>query len=361
MLTLFKITKKDLIEKKKCLICSNSKLKIISQIYFQNRFIFFATAMCKKCGFVFRNIHPSNKWFSSQYQKRSNIQSKSKLGISLEYEKLRIFRYKQLYNFLKKKDISFKNLIDIGCATGLGLKIFQKANIKVLGIDTDKTRINFGRKKGINLKHNNIFDLREKKKFDLVIFLHTLEHLTDPQKAVKRIVKFMHHNSYIYIEVPNFKNLVRSWEDSIYLAHLSNFSESNLIYFLKKNNLEIIFQTFPQTDNGEFNLGFLCKKKTEKKKNKIKIVYRTPKLDKYKNNGKNNKLQIPYKINLDKINDISFAYKIESADIYKKLNDNFKRQLIYDRKIKKYVIQNKTFFYKEKKNKFLKSLKYKSF
>ena len=66
-------------------------------------------------------------------------------------------------------------------------------------------------------------------------------------------------------------------------------------------------------------------------------------------------------LNLDKINDISFAYKIESADIYKKLNDNFKRQLIYDRKIKKYVIQNKTFFYKEKKNKFLKSLKYKSF
>ena len=33
----------------------------------------------------------------------------------------------------------------------------------------------------------------------------------------------MHNNSYIYIEVPNFKNLVRSWDDSIYLAHLSNF------------------------------------------------------------------------------------------------------------------------------------------
>ena len=51
----------------------------------------------------------------------------------------------------------------------------------------------------------------------------------------------MHKNSYIYIEVPNFKNLVRSWDDSIYLAHLSNFSERNLIYFLQKNNLEIIF------------------------------------------------------------------------------------------------------------------------
>ena len=65
----------------------------------------------------------------------------------------------------------------------------------------------------------------------------------------------MHKNSYIYIEVPNFKNLVRSWDDLIYLVHLSNFSERNLIYFLQKNNLEIIFQTFSNR-KCEFNLVF---------------------------------------------------------------------------------------------------------
>ena len=118
--------------------------------------------MCGKCGFIFRNVHPSNTWFSKQFSRRSRIQSKSKLGINLEYEKLRIFRYNQLFNFLKK-NIKFKNLIDIGCATGSGLKVFKKSNIEVLGIDTDKTRIKFGRKKGINLKCKNIFDLNEKK------------------------------------------------------------------------------------------------------------------------------------------------------------------------------------------------------
>ena len=94
---------------------------------------------------IFRNIHPSNNWFSKQFSRRSRIQSKSKLGINLEYEKLRIFRYNQLFNFLKK--YKFKNLIDIGCATGSGLKVFKKFNIDVLGIDTDKTRIKFGKKR----------------------------------------------------------------------------------------------------------------------------------------------------------------------------------------------------------------------
>ena len=95
-----------------------------------------------------------------------------------------------------------------------------------------------------------MFDIIVKYIFDLVSFLHYLEHLTEPKKAIKRFMSFMHKNSYIYIEVPNFKNLVRSWDDSIYLAHLSNFSEENLIFFLQKNNLEIIFKTFPQTEMG---------------------------------------------------------------------------------------------------------------
>ena len=100
---LFKISKKDIVEKKKCLICQNSEFKIISEVYYQNRFIFFKTVMCKKCGLIFRNIHPSNVWFSKQFKKRSSIQSKNMLGINLDYENLRIFRYNQLFSFLKKK------------------------------------------------------------------------------------------------------------------------------------------------------------------------------------------------------------------------------------------------------------------
>ena len=84
-------------------------------------------------------------------------------------------------------------------------------------------------------------------------------------------------------------------------------------------------------------------------------------MNKYQINGKNKKLKIPYEISLDQINDISFAYKVTSKEKYKNLSDNFKRQLIYDKKIKKYVIKNVTYYLKEKKIRFLKELKSKVF
>ena len=84
-------------------------------------------------------------------------------------------------------------------------------------------------------------------------------------------------------------------------------------------------------------------------------------MNKYQINGKNKKLKIPYEISLDQINDISFAYKVTSKEKYKNLSDNFKRQLIYDKKIKKYVIKNITYYLKEKKIRFLKELKSKVF
>ena len=84
-------------------------------------------------------------------------------------------------------------------------------------------------------------------------------------------------------------------------------------------------------------------------------------MNKYQINGKNKKLKIPYQISLDQINDISFAYKVTSKEKYKNLSDNFKRQLIYDKKIKKYVIKNVTYYLKEKKIRFLKELKSKVF
>lgn len=354
MSILFNIKKNDIKKISSCAICNHKSFKIISEIFFKNKFVFFRTVSCKNCSFIFRDIHPSNKWFNKQYKKRSSFQSKKKVGINFNYEKLRIFRYQQLYNFLENK-IKFKNVLDIGCATGLGLNVFKKKEKNIMGIDTDKTRINYGLKKNLNLKNVNIFDFKCKKKFDLIIFLHTLEHLTSPNQAIKKILSLMNEKSNLYLEVPNFKNLVRSWDDSIYLSHLSNFTEENLEYFLTKHNLQILYKTYPQTENGEYNLGVLCKKKVNSYKKRIN-KFKKIKLDAYQINGKNPKLPLGYRINLDYINDLSFAWKLNFEN-NAKLNDNFKRLLKYDYNINKFIIDKKTFNFKDKKNKFLKNLK----
>ena len=62
--------------------------------------------------------------------------------------------------------------------------MFFKKKKNIMGIDTDKTRINYALKK-FKFKNVNIFDFKCKKKFDLIIFLHTLEHLTSPNRYKK--------------------------------------------------------------------------------------------------------------------------------------------------------------------------------
>lgn len=351
----FNIKKKDINLKKKCIICKSSNLKKISEVFYKNDFIFFSTCLCRKCGFVFRSKHPSNKWFEKQYKLRSKFQSNKNLGINKAYELFRFDRYKKLLFFLEKK-IYFKSVVDIGCATGMGLRAFKEKNYNVLGIDTDKTRIQYGKSQKLNLINSDIFKLNKKNKFDLILCIHTLEHFTDPATALQRIIKFMKNDSYVYIEVPDFKNLVRSWDDSIYLAHISNFSEKNLIYFLEKNKLSPVYRTYPQTENGEINLGILCKKK--KTFSKKKDSFYIPSIRNYNKIGNKNKLSNPYKINLDMINDISFAFKVRLNN-KSVLETNFKRELIFNEIINKYEISNKLLKIKTKKLKFFKHIKYK--
>ena len=358
MSILFNLKKKDVITKSKCFICDSKKLKKISEVYYKNSFVFFSTSLCKNCGYVFRNKHPSNQWFSNQFKKRSKYQKNKSLGVNEDYEKFRLKRYKKLLIFLEKK-IKFKEVIDIGCATGTGLKEFNKKGYKTTGIDTDKTRVNYGRKNNINLINSDIYKFSKSKKYDLVLCIHSLEHFAKPETVLKKMSKLMHQKSFIYIEVPDFKNTVTCWNDSVYLAHISNFSENNLLYLLKKNNLNPLFRLYPQTDNGEINIGILCGKLNKKEKTKNnKLIKKIPNTSKYNLIGNKKKINLPYQINLNLINDISFSYKPKGIKSYA-YKENYKSDLNFNNLIKKYEIDEKLNYFETKKIKFRKNLTYK--
>ena len=78
----------------------------------------------------------------------------------------------------------------------------------------------------------------------------------------------------------------------------------------------------------------------------------------YKLIGNKNRLKIPYKINLDLINDISFSFKVK-RNKGSSLDTNFKRKLIFNKLNNKYEISKDVVYFKIKKLKFFKNIKYK--
>ena len=96
----FTIKKKDVNSRNTCLICNSKNLEKISEVFYKNSFVFFSTSLCKVCGYIFRNKHPSNQWFTNQFKKRAKNQANKGLGVNIDYEKFRLNRYKKLLFFL---------------------------------------------------------------------------------------------------------------------------------------------------------------------------------------------------------------------------------------------------------------------
>ena len=335
----FKLKLSNLIKIKKCKICDSKNTKVISQIFYKNKFIFLETSICKKCFFVFRSKTPDFSWVKKQFLLRSKNQSNNSGGINYKYERFRVERYQKLYNFLKDK-AKLTSIFEIGCATGLGLNYFKKKGCNVEGIDLDKTRIKIAKKLRIKVKNIDINKFYTKKKYSTIFLIHTLEHLYNIKKIFSKIKNIIARDGFLYLEVPDIKHNVRSWHDSLYIGHQNIFCFENIIYLLKKNHFRILYRSFPQTENGEINIGLLC---SLKKNNLPKINTDLNKkfrlqnfVNKYKTIKKNtyiNKSII--KININKINDLSLTFVFKKNI---KLNPYINRDLLFNAKINKYEI-----------------------
>ena len=83
-------------------------------------------------------------------------------------------------------------LLDVGCSSGIMTEIYSKSFSKTMGIDIDKSAIDFAKNNfdQENLEFFNIsYDSPEllKKKFDVITCSHIYEHVDDPQVLMDTI------------------------------------------------------------------------------------------------------------------------------------------------------------------------------
>lgn len=154
-----------------------------------------------------------------------------------------------------------KNILDVGCGEGFTLHRLREKNIgeELEGIDFLKTAIEIGKKQypDLTLKEGSIYDLSYKdNSFDLVLCTEVLEHLVDPQKALRELARVS--KKYLLLSVPNEpwfmlanfirgKNLLRCGND---IEHINHWSSSGFVRFVKKTvkvSVAVKKQPFPWT------------------------------------------------------------------------------------------------------------------
>ena len=163
--------------------------------------------------------------------------------------------FKNLVNLTKAKTVD--SILDVGCGEGFTLNRLKENGIgkKLEGLEYLQAAIDLGKKTypDIKITKGNIYELPYRdNEFDLVLCTEVLEHLEEPEKALKELVRVS--RKYLVISVPNEpffmlaqmirgKNWSRLGND---IEHINHWTMFGFPQFVKKNSrVKILAKRFP--------------------------------------------------------------------------------------------------------------------
>lgn len=166
-----------------------------------------------------------------------------------------------LENFLKTviattKLLNINTVLDVGCGEGFTLARLKAAKIGKTheGIEKDETSIELGKKlyPTLSIQEGDIYKLPYKNNsFDLVVCTEVLEHLENPKKAYKELLRVS--RKYVLLSVPNepwftFQRMAR-FQNLRHLGahpeHIQHWGSRSFLKFAKVKGVKIIEKKYP--------------------------------------------------------------------------------------------------------------------
>jgi 2-polyprenyl-3-methyl-5-hydroxy-6-metoxy-1,4-benzoquinol methylase len=152
----------------------------------------------------------SKEYFSNVYRAKDELGNPNQTKV----DKLRDRLLVRMYEKYGSKPINEASVIDIGCGYGWLLDYFDQAKV-VCGSDISEHALELARKR--SPKRNYQYgDIQEKInfdfEFDLVLAINVIEHLTQPEQAIKNIGASLRPGGLAIVHLPTINNSFNKWE-----------------------------------------------------------------------------------------------------------------------------------------------------
>ncbi len=258
----------------------------------------------KKFGFLQVSPTPSkdeitkfyaDEFYSGEYKNFND----SSLEVQTQDKEFFEGRWEDMYlNFEKilGKKIKEANVLDVGCGWGLALLYLKNKGLNCYGFDPAPEAVEYGNKKGLNLKHAGLdgIDVFNGKKFDIIMLNNVLEHLEDPEKILTQVRSLLTDDGVLSIDVPNEFNDFQVGGKEIHNLnewwlcppnHLNYFTVDSLLNLLDGINFKVnhyessfpleMFLLFGDNYVKNGKLGKECHKKRVAFENNLRKVGKT--------------------------------------------------------------------------------------
>lgn len=149
-------------------------------------------------------------------------------------------RSQKILSWLKSSDLPIiGNLLDVGCGNGSFLKAFNNdyTNWEMTGLELDdKNKSIVESIKGVKKLHVGEVDTLDEK-YDLIVLIHALEHITEPVEILQILKKKLKPGGFLFIEVPDLNT---SPFDLLIADHCTHFTLNTLSNVILKAGFNIV-------------------------------------------------------------------------------------------------------------------------
>jgi 2-polyprenyl-3-methyl-5-hydroxy-6-metoxy-1,4-benzoquinol methylase len=138
-------------------------------------------------------------------------------------------------------------ILEVGCGNGANLSIFQALGHECVGVEPDAKALDVARSQGHEVyagTAENLPDELADDRFDVVVFMHVLEHCIHPSLAVKNATNLLNPGGLFVAEVPNnesrgAKRFGELWYWLDVPRHLNFFTEASLGTLVTTSGMQI--------------------------------------------------------------------------------------------------------------------------
>ena len=248
----------------KCRVCLSNKIENfqINHFGFPQKNKNWKSFFCFNCGSV-SEFNLNNKeeiYASSSYRNKKDhfnekLDDENVLPPIDSWSAITFKRWKHIFDILKNSTsiIEKKNIkmLDYGGYNGfLPYALNQKNKINSFVADLDKKGLKMAEFLGSKAIDLSVSTVNEKD-FDLITFVHVLEHLDYPKKYLEELKNNLSNEGVIYAEVPNLYGFPLGDE-----AHNSAFTKYSLAKLFKDSGLEIICCGYTRTPKESIKFDY---------------------------------------------------------------------------------------------------------
>ena len=167
----------------------------------------------------------------------------------------RIARKLRLVQSLKGIQQPIKNILEVGCGAGFSVKYLKGKFVNFTGLDYSENLIKYAKKynsyTGVNFECLNVNDFNPEIKFDVVLMIGVLHHMTEPEKVIESLSRILNQDGIIVVNEPQAGNpligllrKIRKKIDDNYSTDQVEFTEAEIYSMFKKCGHET--KTFAQ-------------------------------------------------------------------------------------------------------------------